>query len=376
MIRLHWQASRTGLATFWLPLLVALVASGGCAPPKKATTAPKAAEPVVLWPQPPDQPRFEYETILQSAADITIVSEADRWQRALRGLAGDISDAPVISRPTAIASRRGRIYVAEPSVKAITVFDIQRGKIFRFGQRDPNVVKRPQALAVNDKDRVYVLDTQLRKIMVFDDMGLFLHEIALGATFANPVGVAVSGDGETVYVVDRGNVDLDDHKVLALARDGKIKFVLGPRGSGAGQFNIPLAAATGADGSLYVVDSGNFRIQAFSPRGEFKFQFGGVGTAIGNFSRPRAIALDAEGNIFVGDSGFNNVQIFNPEGQLLMPLGRLNRDPGPGNFALLAGIAVDETNRLYVLDHYFRKIEVYRRLSDDEGKRKAGAKRR
>jgi hypothetical protein len=36
---------------------------------------------------------------------------------------------------------------------------------------------------------------------------------------------------------------------------------------------------------------------------------------------------------------------------------------------LIAGIAVDDTNRLYVVDHYFRKIDVFRRLSDEEGKR-------
>ena len=358
-----------------LTFLLLLIGLSACAPNKKPSASTKAIEPTVLWPQPPEQPRFEYETILQSAADISIASEGDRWARAIRGLAGEISDAPVISRPTAIASRRGRIYVAEPSVKAITVFDIQRGKIFRFGQREPNQLKRPQALAIDDLDRIHVLDTQLRKVMVFDDMGLFLHGISLGNRLANPVGLAVSGDGGTVYVVDRGNVESDDHKVVALARDGTERFVLGPRGSGPGQFNIPLAAATARDGTIFVADSGNFRIQAFSPKGDFKFQFGGLGTSIGNFSRPRAISLDAEGNIYVGDGGFNNVQIFNPAGELLMPLGRLSRDPGPGNFALLAGIAVDETRRLYVLDHFHRKIEVYRRLDDEEALRKAAAKR-
>lgn len=359
-----------------LACLAVMLAGSACAPHKKPEAAAKAAEPILLWPQPPDQPRFEYETILQSAADITIVSESERWQRALRGLSGTVSDAPVISRPTAIASRKGRIYVAEPSVKAITVFDVPRQKIFRFGQRDPNLLKRPQALAVDDKDRIHVLDTQLRKVMVFDDMGLFLHALPIAAKVASPAGIAVSGDGETIYLVDRGSVEGDDHRVVALARDGKERFELGPRGSEPGQFNIPLAAATAPDGTLYVVDSGNFRVQAFTPDGRFKFQFGGIGTGIGNFARPRAIAVDKEGKIFVGDSGFNNVQIFDSSGALLMPLGRLGRDPGPGNFALLAGIAVDETRRLYVLDHYFRKIEVFRPLTDDEGRARTRAVRR
>lgn len=78
-----------------------------------------------------------------------------------------------------------------------------------------------------------------------------------------------------------------------------------------------------------------------------------MGSGLGSFSRPRAIATDAEGNIYVTDGAFNNVQIFNPRGELLMPLGRLSPQPGPGRYSLIAGVAVDEANRLLILDHYF-----------------------
>ncbi|MDZ4253149.1 MAG: hypothetical protein U1A72_11345 [Sulfuritalea sp.] len=352
------------------PLLVGLCA---CAP--VATKQTKAAAPQnLLWPPPPDLPRFEFETVLQSATDITVESDVERWQRSIQGMR-PLSDALVLDKPSAVASRAGRVYVAEPSAGAITVFDASRKRLFRFGLREPNVLKRPQALALDDAGKVYVLDPQLRKVMVFDAIGLFLHSISLGRGFTNPVGIAVQGDGMTVYVVDRGNVEQDDHKVVALAPDGSERFRLGPRGKAPGQFNIPLAAAVAADGTLYVVDSGNFRIQAFDAKGEFKFEFGGAGTAIGLFSRPRAISLDRDGNIYVGDGGFNNVQIFSASGQLLMPLGRLSRDPGPGNYALLAGVAIDETGRLYVLDQYFKKIEVFRWLSDDEARLKIAARK-
>ena len=85
------------------------------------------------------------------------------------------------------------------------------------------------------------------------------------------------------------------------------------------------------------------------------------------------MAVDSSGNVYVADGGFNNVQIFSPSGELLMPLGTLNREPGPGNFALLAGIAIDETRRLYVLDHYFKKIEVYRWLDGTDQHRRVTA---
>lgn len=350
-----------------LPLLVGLCA---CVPAASKSQRKASAPLNLLWPPPPDQPRFEFETVLQSAADITLETDADRWQRMIRGQP-TLNDSPsVINKPSAIASRGGRIYVAEPGAKAITVFDAARKKLFRFGTREPNSLKRPQALALDDEGKVYVLDSQLNKVMIFDDMGLFVHSIALGRNFTNPVGITVQGDGTTIYVVDRGNVDTDDHKVVAMNPQGQVRFTLGPRGTGPGKFNIPLAAAVARDGTLYVVDSGNFRVQAFDASGNFKSQFGGAGTELGRFSRPRAIALDPEGNIYVSDGGFNNVQIFNAGGQLLMPLGRLSREPGPGNYALIAGIAIDETRRLYVVDQYFKKIEVFRWLGGAEARQK------
>lgn len=123
------------------------------------------------------------------------------------------------------------------------------------------------------------------------------------------------------------------------------------------------------NGTLYVLDAGNFRVQAFDPTGKLRLAFGSMGSGLGSFSRPRAIATDAEGNIYVTDGAFNNVQIFNPRGELLMPLGRLSPQPGPGRYSLIAGVAVDEANRLLILDHYFRKIEIYSRITDSEGKR-------
>lgn len=353
----------------WSALALSLIMLAGCALVDKDSAKRNQKKAALLWPAPPDQPRFAYEGLLRSAADVTVESEEMRMKRLLTGQGG-IDDRPVIDKPAGIAMRNGRLYVADPAAKAVTVFDLARRKIFRFGQREPNVLARPQAIALDAKGQIYVLDSGLRKVMVFDGMGLFVFSLALDKGFSNPVGVTVSPDGNTIYVVDRGDLDNTEHKVVALGPDGRERFRLGPRGVEDGKFNIPLAAAVAGDGTLYVVDSGNFRIQAFDGQGNFRFSFGGPGAEPGRFSRPRAIAVDREGNVYVADTGFNNVQIFNAQGQLLMPLGGLSNEPGPGNYSLIGPVAVDETKWLYVVDHYFRKIEVFRRLTDEEGKRR------
>lgn len=337
----------------------------------KSENAAKAKKLQTLWPPPPNQPRFEYETSLRSAADVVREDEDMRWERMLTGKG--VSTAPVIDKPLGIVSRGGLVYVVEPVVKAITVFDAGRGKIFRFGQREPNVLDKPVAIAIDANKQVYVLDRGLGEVLRFDQLGLFDARFPLKG-FTYPIGLAVSPDGETIYVVDRGDIGNVEHKVVAFGRDGTERFRIGPRGGEQGKFNIPLAAATGADGSLYVVDSGNFRVQKFDPNGKFVFSFGGLGAEPGRFSRPRSIALDGDGNIYVSDGGFGNVQIFDPQGQLLMAIGSLLRKPEPGYFPLIAGITVDETNRLYVIDHYYRKIDVFKRLTEEEGQRRMASK--
>lgn len=335
----------------------------GCAAPQANISANK----LYYWPAWPEQPRFAFEASL--GAEATIVSESKdvQLQRQLTGIPRSIK--PVIDKPAGLAVRHGRVYVAEPAVKAITVMDAARGKLFRFGVRPPNTMKRPQSIALDAKSNVYVLDTGLRQVMVFDDFGLFLYEFPVAAGFTSPIAVAVTPDGQTIFVVDRGDLDNEDHKVVAFTPNGKEKYRLGARGSDLGKFNIPLDATVSIDGTLLVADAGNARIQGFDPDGKFKFTFGGFGVEPGRFSRPRSISTDSEGNIYVADGSFNNVQIFNSKGELLMPLGKLSREPGPGNFSLIGAIAIDEEDRLFVTDNFFKKIDVFRRLSDEEGKK-------
>lgn len=346
-------------------ILIVAVASvlGGCAAPQVNLSTQK----LHFWPGWPEQPRFAFEASLGTEASIVNESKDEQLQRQLTGIQRSIK--PIIDKPAGLAVRNGRVYVAEPAVKAITVMDAVRRKLFRFGVRPPNTMKRPQSIALDAKSNAYVLDSGLRQIMVFDDFGLFLSQFPVADGFTSPIAVAVSPDGQTIFVVDRGDLENDDHKVVAFTPDGKEKYRLGARGSDPGKFNIPLDATVSIDGTLLVADAGNARVQAFDSDGKFKFSFGGFGAEPGRFSRPRSISTDSEGNIYVADGSFNNVQIFNPKGELLMPLGKLSREPGPGNFSLIGAIAIDEEDRLFVTDNYFKKIDVFRRLSDEEGKK-------
>ena len=344
----------------------ALVLAACSATPDKSA---KVFKGPLVWPQPPDRPRFAYQTVLRAPSDIAVVElPKEKFLREMTGAAAT-STSPVFMKPAATVARQGRIYVTDTSTASIVVFDVPRRKVFRFGQRVPAVLAKPSGLALDAEMNVYVADSKRRELLVFDSLGLFKRAIGGPDDLERPTGVAVSRDGERIYAVDRSDNESNNHQVVIYDKDGKKIKVIGARGDGEGQFNIPLQAAVAPDGTLYVLDSGNFRIQAFDRDGSFLRAFGKAGVNVGNFARPRGIAVDDEGKIYVSDASYNNFQIFQPDGQLLMAVGETSAESNPGRYGLLNGIAVDELGNIYVTDQLFNKVEVFRPVSEQEGQK-------
>lgn len=341
-------------------LIVAVLA--GCQGPrdKRERDAPDQ----LLWPAPPERPRFAYEFTLRSPADIAGDGQDARILQALTGERA--SQAPAFSKPAGVAARNGRIYVTDTANHLVAVFDVPRRRVFHFGGRAPGTLTKPVAIATDAAGRVYVADAGRREVLVYDALGLLLSVIGGPRDLARPVGIAVDGTGSRIYVVDRGGADDAHHRVVAFDAQGSKLFELGRRGGAAGEFNVPVQAATSGDGKLFVLDAGNFRVQAFDASGRFLHAFGKVGAGPGNFARPRGLAVDGEDRVYVSDASFGNFQIFDAHGQLLLAIGEAGTIDRPGKFRLPAGIATDETGRIYVVDQLFGKVEVYRPLTPAE----------
>ncbi|EHR72959.1 NHL repeat protein [Burkholderiales bacterium JOSHI_001] len=344
-------------------LTAALVAVGCAGPPEKPGEDDLGDR---LWPRPPELPRFAWETDLRSAADIFEDSEEGRQRRLLTG--ERLPTERAFEKPVAVAARAGRIYVADSVRRHVVVFDVPRRKVFLMGLRAPGTLVKPSAMALDAQGNLYVADATLRKVLVYDALGLFLRNVGQPEELKRPTGVAVSPDGKRVYLVDRSDNDSDDHRVLAYDGQGAMLRQIGKRGSEPGQFNIPVQAAVAPDGTLWVLDAGNFRVQAFDPDGKYLRAFGNAGTGIGQFARPRGLACDGDGRLYVSDGSFGNVQVFNPQGELLIALGSGSRRDAPGRYGLPHGVAVDETGRVYVVDQLFNKVEVLRRVGEAEAR--------
>lgn len=367
----------------WLGIAFLLGLSACAQAPKSTKQAENAP---LVFPSPPDQPRFYFERTIFSNRDI--VSGGKKHAEFKDFLFGESTVGPtaaVLWKPYAIAVHRGRIFVSEPASRVIKVFDVPEGRYFTIGENNAAKLLSPIGIDVDAEGNLYVADGGLRGvqvIMVYDRDGNFLRKLGIPkfrsgdkdpegepSFFNKLISLAVEKKADKnglqrIYAVDIGGSRsaIPTHRVRVLnAQNGEFLFDIGERGSAAGQFNLPRDVVIGKDNNIYVVDGGNFRIQVFSPSGKYLREFGQVGKCMGCFARPKEIAVDADGNVYIVDAIFANFQIFNAEGQLLMHIGEGSPDlESPAHYKLPSGIAVDEDGRVYVVDQLFKKIDIFR----------------
>jgi DNA-binding beta-propeller fold protein YncE len=361
-------ASRAQRRALVLPALACLVALfAGCAqlPEDGAATAVPAGP--LLFPAPPDEPRFTYERTFFSSADVVADNKDDAFRRLVTGAQ---RTGQFLAKPYAVAAHRGRIFVSDSVERNVKVFDVPEGKFFTIGDEEPGQLVKPLGIDVDRAGRLYVADATQKMIFIYSRDGKFLRKIGGKELFDRISSVTVDPSGQRMYVVDIGGVRSENHRVRVFeTATGRHLMDIGKRGTGPGEFNLPRDMAIGLEGRLYVVDGGNFRVQVFNADGSYRDSFGSVGRQLGNFARPKEIATDKDGNVYVADAAFGNFQIFGPDGDLLMFVGTRSEQGGPAQYILPSGIAVDEDGRVYFVDQWFRKVDVFRPyvLAADQG---------
>ncbi len=206
-------------------------------------------------------------------------------------------------------------------------------------------------VAVDSRDRVYVLTRSAHPVMVFDGDGAFVRSWGEGR-FVWPHGISIDAD-DHVWCADGG-----DHTVTMWDREGNLLRTLGKPGvcsdtgytgeslwgvkRGAGPFNRPTKAVVAPSGDIYVTDGyGNARVHRFSASGELKQSWGEPGSAPGQFVLPHALAVDDSGKVYVADRQNNRIQIFSADGQLLTIW---------DHFVLPTDIAFDAKGHIYVTE--------------------------
>ena len=344
-------------------LLASLVVLSGCVAvqaQKRDLDERGRSDKDLVFPLPPDEPRFIFERAIRGSLDIIPEKESSAIKRALTGV--DETSGMALGKPYAVAVHQGKIYVSDSVNRAVMVFDIPARKVYTAGDAEGDgQIYKPLGLDLDRHGNLYVADATRKAILAYDPQGKYRMSIVGKDLFDRLSSVTVDQDGERILVVDIGGVSSENHRVRIFdAKTGKHLFDIGKRGSGPGEFNLPRDVAIGKDKRIYVVDGGNFRVQVFDWNGKFIKEFGSIGKQLGNFARPKEIATDKQGNVYVVDTAFGNFQIFDPEGELLMFIGDRNERDLPAKYMLPSGIAVDEDGRVYFVDQWFKRLDVFR----------------
>ncbi len=226
--------------------------------------------------------------------------------------------------------------------------------LFLFDGSPKATMRRPTDVAIHPKTKwVYVTDTYMRRISVFDLNGRFFFSFKKidKGEMRTPVYVAFNKKGD-VYITDRGNEGL---------------YIYTPRGQFVKKFIpnndpnfqwLPIAITFDEDDNLYVTDIlKDHRVLVFDPNGNLKLSFGVVGGVAkitqdpGKFAFPNGIVVQ-ENKIFVSDSNNRRIQVFNKQGKFLYII-----KPG----GLPRGIDIGYKNRLHLVDVMAHSCSVFSR---------------
>ncbi len=299
---------------------------GGC-----ATTG--VDDGPVFYPAAPQRPRIQFLKSITSSEDVEGSSNP-----LVTFLVGDVKGNRAFRKPTAVASYKDTIYVADPGWDTVIVIDLAELSFDSLRDRGAGKLRVPVAITIDAAGNKFIADTGRNQVVQFNEKDEFVRAFG-NPDELHPAGVAV--DEQRLFIVNRL-----EHRVEIYDRyTTKRVETFGEFGPRDGEFNIPTSILRDDNGHLYVTDAANFRIQEFDAEYNFVQSYGFLGDGPGTFARPRGMAIDREGHLYVADAAFENVQIWdNSNAQVLLAFG--GAGVGPGNMYLPASLSISyELNR-------------------------------
>ncbi len=297
----------------------------------------------------------------------------------------------------------GYIYVSDRLNKTLSKFT-PRGVFLDSYTLD----QKPDDVLFDRQSNLYILFSRDGKIVKYDAAMEVKDEITLIKETKNLLKVtsrvAVDHHGD-IYLVE-----IDDKRIVKMAKDRTIALTFGSGGSGRGQFNRPLGIATDKEDTIYIADSKNKRVQIFKLTGVEQKELamsvweaplieydgsilasqkivdidyipddglyavteidddliyrGDNRDILKNYEKnenklrkPKGLCVLKDGNIIVADTGNNQLQFISANGTNEYRFGVKGKDIS--QFNALEGVAVNQEGYIYVADTKNHRIQVF-----------------
>lgn len=225
----------------------------------------------------------------------------------------DIGQGQKLRSPAYLAiNRQGNVYVSDKRHKAIFIFS-KDGKFIRkfVPDNNPDFVWNPLAMTFDKKGNLYVTDVyEQHQVLVFDPQGRLIRKFgSSGAAlkkkeklgkFLFPNGIIVDDDGK-IFVADSNN-----RRIQTFNSNGKFLYSIETGG-------LPRGIDIDEENRLYIVDSLGHDVSIYDKRGkgtQVLAIFGEQGVEFGQFLYPNGLTLGDDGRIYVTDRENNRVQVF------------------------------------------------------------------
>ncbi|HTG14276.1 MAG TPA: SMP-30/gluconolactonase/LRE family protein [Blastocatellia bacterium] len=279
---------------------------------------------------------------------------AGTGQEGYSDSANEAGFPPTFSYPNGVAlSATGVIYVTENG----------NGVVRRIIRNGATVTVETFAGLFSD-----IVDKARQKKLNSTRLGQssYRDDVLLGSGFRQPDDILVAPDG-SIFIADAGN-----HAIRRINLDGRVETIAGNGVPGFAdgvaqnaRFNAPTALALSADGNfLFVADTNNHRVRRVDLANKVVETFAGNGVPasddgpphVASFAQPIGLALDSDGTLYVSELAFNGVRRIDTAGNVsaLAGGGSSKFKDGTGvdaRFNNPRGLAIDTLGRiLYVAD--------------------------
>ena len=273
---------------------------------------------------------------------------------------------PVLKMPQHLTTdSQQRIIISDPGVPAIHVLDAKGKSSFSILGGPGRRLQSPAGVAVDKEDNIYVADSELGMILVYDQHGQFLRYLGNfhgERMYQGPSGIAIDRKAGHLYLVDspRHLVLLLDLQGNLLRRNGvrwddSAGFEL-KRRDDAQPFNNPTEIAVNGD-EVAVLDTAGTRVQIMDLECNLLSGFNIANPSADDRDRDNGLALDSRGNIYVAHANTSEVRMYNRAGGLVASFGQAGFRAG--EFSAPRGLWLDAGNRLYVTDTANARVQLF-----------------